>query len=178
MPPACLIVQAHSFSLCACTVFVCKYAVIVSVVTYLYTVDMWLLCIDNCWCKYMTTYCHIYDVSALPSGAWSVLALLPVYPQFLYLLNFCKKTEWWGVGMVSVWSEVQICISPSWCHCHLLSLAPVNPDCFTRMVLLFWHRLTRVVLEKRPLNDCDTKTCRAGRTDVSPTDGGMRPCWT
>jgi len=42
----------------------------------------------------------------------------------------CKKTEWWGAGMVSVWSEVHICILPSWCHCHSLSLAPVNPDWF------------------------------------------------
>jgi len=25
----------------------------------------------------------------------------------------CKKTEWWDAGVVSVWSEVQICISPS-----------------------------------------------------------------
>jgi len=30
----------------------------------------------------------------------------------------------------SVWGEVQICIWPSWCHSHSLSLAPVNPDCF------------------------------------------------
>jgi len=41
----------------------------------------------------------------------------------------CKKTEWWDVGMV-ICSEVQICISPSRCHCHSLSLAPVNPDWF------------------------------------------------
>ena len=27
-----------------------------------------------------------------------------------------------------VWREVQICIWPSICHCHSLSLAPVNPD--------------------------------------------------
>ena len=26
--------------------------------------------------------------------------------------------------------KVHICIWPSWCHCHLLSLAPVNPDWF------------------------------------------------
>jgi len=29
-----------------------------------------------------------------------------------------------------VWVKVQICIWPSWCHCHSLSLAPVNPDWF------------------------------------------------
>jgi len=41
----------------------------------------------------------------------------------------CKKTEWWDVGVV-VWDEVQVCIWPSRCHCHSLSLAPVNPDWF------------------------------------------------
>jgi len=36
----------------------------------------------------------------------------------------------WVVGCYRgcVWGEVQICIWPSWCHCHSLSLAPVNPD--------------------------------------------------
>ena len=41
----------------------------------------------------------------------------------------CKKTEWWDVGVV-VWVKVQTCIWPSRCHCHSLSLAPVNPDWF------------------------------------------------
>ena len=39
----------------------------------------------------------------------------------------------------SVWSEVQTCICPSWCHCHSLSLASVK----SRLVLPFWYRLTR-----------------------------------
>ena len=51
---------------------------------------------------------------------------------------------WWGAGVV-VWSEVQTCIWPSWCHCHSLSLASVK----SRLVLPFWYRLTRVVPEKR-----------------------------
>ena len=34
------------------------------------------------------------------------------------------------LAWLSVWSEVQICILPSWCHCHSRSLAPVNPDWF------------------------------------------------
>ena len=53
----------------------------------------------------------------------------------------------WGAGVV-VWSEVQTCIRPSWCHCHSLSLASVK----SRLVLPFWYRLTRLVPEKRPLN--------------------------
>jgi len=41
----------------------------------------------------------------------------------------------------SVWSEMQSCIWPSWCHCHSRSLASVK----SRLVLPFWYRLTRVV---------------------------------
>jgi len=55
-----------------------------------------------------------------------------------------EKPECWG----AVWSEVQTCIWPSWCHCHSLSLASVKP----RLVLPFWCRFTWVVSEKGPLN--------------------------
>jgi len=41
-----------------------------------------------------------------------------------------QKTECWDAGMVVFWVKVQICIWPIWCHCHLLSLAPVNRDWF------------------------------------------------
>ena len=54
------------------------------------------------------------------------------------------------LAWLSVWSEMQTCIWPSWCHCHLLSLAPVK----SRLVLPFWYRLTQVVPDKRPLNGC------------------------
>ena len=62
----------------------------------------------------------------------------------------CKKTEWWGAGVVSVWSKEQTCMWPSWCHCHSLSLASVK----SRLVLPFWYQHTQVVLEKGPLNGC------------------------
>ena len=48
---------------------------------------------------------------------------------------------------LSVWSKVQTCIWPSWCHCHSLSFASVK----SRFVLPFWYRLTWVVLDKGPL---------------------------
>jgi len=51
-------------------------------------------------------------------------------------------------GWLSVWSEVQTCIWPSWCHCHSLSLASVK----SRLVLHFWYRLTRVVPDKGSLS--------------------------
>ena len=38
----------------------------------------------------------------------------------------CKKLSGEVLAWLSVWSEVQTCIWPSWCHCHSLSLAPVK----------------------------------------------------
>jgi len=37
----------------------------------------------------------------------------------------CKKLSGGMLAWLSVWDEVNICIWPSWCHCHSLSLAPV-----------------------------------------------------
>jgi len=59
------------------------------------------------------------------------------------------KTEWWSAG-VFVWSEMQTCIWPSWCHCHSLSLDSVK----STLVLPFWYWLTLVVPVKGPLNVC------------------------
>ena len=64
---------------------------------------------------------------------------------YCYCLTVTGVLAW-----LSVWSEVQTCIWPSWCHCHSLSLAPVK----SRSVLPFWYWLTQVILEKRPLNGC------------------------
>ena len=62
----------------------------------------------------------------------------------------CKKLSGGVLAWLSVWSEVQTCIWPSGCHCHSLSLASVK----SRLVLPFWHRLTRVDQDKGPLNVC------------------------
>ena len=61
-----------------------------------------------------------------------------------------KKLSGRMLMQLSVWSKVQTCIWPSWCHCHSLSLASVK----SRLVQPFWYRLTWVVLEKGPLNGC------------------------
>jgi len=53
----------------------------------------------------------------------------------------CKKLSSGLVAWLFVWSDVQICTCPSWCHCHSLSLASVK----SRLVLPFWYQLTRVV---------------------------------
>ena len=61
-----------------------------------------------------------------------------------------KKVSGGVLAWLSVWSEVQTCIFPSWCHCHSLSLASVK----FRLVLPFWYWLTWVVPEKGPLDVC------------------------
>ena len=45
----------------------------------------------------------------------------------------CKKLSGWVLTWLSVWSKVQTCIWPSWCHCHSLSLASVK----SRLVFTF-----------------------------------------
>ena len=62
----------------------------------------------------------------------------------------CKKLTAGVLAWLSVWSEVQTCIRPSWCHYHSLFLASVK----SRLVLPFWYQLTRVVPEKGPLTVC------------------------
>ena len=34
------------------------------------------------------------------------------------------------LAWLSVWVKMQICIWPSWCYCHSLSVVPINPDLF------------------------------------------------
>ena len=69
----------------------------------------------------------------------------------------CKKLSGGVPAWLSVWSEVQTCIWPSWCHCRSLSLASVK----SRLVLPFWYLLTQVVLDKGPLNVCVCVCVRA-----------------
>ena len=56
-----------------------------------------------------------------------------------------KKLSGGVLAWLSVWSKVQTCICPSWCHCHSLCLASVK----SRLVLPFWYWLTRLVPKKR-----------------------------
>ena len=62
----------------------------------------------------------------------------------------CKKLSGAVLAWLSVWSEMQTCIWPSWCHCHSLPLASSK----SRLFLSFWYRLTWVVPEKEPFNGC------------------------
>jgi len=82
----------------------------------------------------------------------------------------CKKLSGRVLAWLSVWSEMQTCIWPSWGHWHSLSLAPVK----SRLVLPFWYRLTRVVPEKGPLNGCVCVRVCVTLLSFSLT---IRHCW-
>ena len=108
--------------------------------------SLWALFLPACYCPVSSTYFS----PIIPSlCAFSALTLLvgrqEGHPA-------CKKQSGGVLAWLSVWSEVQTCTWPSWCHCHSLFLAPVK----SRLVLPFWYRLTQVVLEKRPLNGCSS----------------------
>ena len=55
-----------------------------------------------------------------------------------------KNLKWWVLAWLSVRSEVQTCIWPSWCHCYSLSLASVksrlvyNGVCVCTVVSKHW----------------------------------------
>ena len=98
----------------------------------------------------------------------------------------CKKLSGGVLAWLSVWSEEQICIRPSWCYCHSLPLASVK----SRLVLPFWYRLTWVVPDKGPLNGCvcvwsktrsqwradqNTSTWTAACTDGQPKRDPVMP---
>jgi len=79
--------------------------------------------------------------------AFSALTLL-VRQQEGHLA--CKKTEWWGAGMV-------ICLERG-ADLHMAQLMPLplTVSCFSKIqvVLPFWYWLTRVVPDNGPLNVC------------------------
>jgi len=71
----------------------------------------------------------------------------------------------WVVGL-SVWSEVQSCTWPSWCHCHSLSLASVK----SRLVLPFWYYwLTRTLQLLQPFNGLFSRSTWVGRYQKGKT---------
>jgi len=98
---------------------------------------------------FILTLCK--PLSSLLRGSFSALTLLVGWQEGH---SACKKQSGGVLAWLYVWSEVQTCIWPSWCHCHSLSLAPVK----SRLVLPFWYRLTQVVLENRPLNGCSSSS--------------------
>ena len=59
----------------------------------------------------------------------------------------CKTLSGGVLAWLSVYSEVQTCIWPRWCHCHSLSLASVK----SKLVLPFWYQLTQYSPRQRAI---------------------------
>jgi len=70
-----------------------------------------------------------YMYNTYNSCAFSALTPLVGHPA-------CKKTEWWGAGMVICLERSADCIWPSWCHCvcvlQLVTAAPYRQQCLRR----------------------------------------------
>ena len=100
-------------------------------------------------CQHPTTQ-FFYIPDALPAA--QPTALKHWWQSLLQVLTTnCKKLSGGVLAWLSVWSEVQTCIWPSWCHCHSLCLASVK----SRLVLPFWYRLTQVVPERAVKRECE-----------------------
>ena len=79
-----------------------------------------ILCLQVWMCLAITNPCLKIQKS-LPSVLWCCWlgGTKGIWPVKNWIVGF------WHGSMSG-----QICIWPSWCHCHSLSLAPVNPDWF------------------------------------------------
>ena len=113
----------------------------------------WLIVGEKCWKERTSVQARevlqcnfnsLYTIIKLPSVLWHCWlggrkGIRPV-----------KKLSGGVLAWLSVWSEVQTCTRPSWCHCHSLSLASVK----STLVLPFWHWFTWVVPDKGPFNGC------------------------
>ena len=109
--------------------------------------------LNNC----LIVHCYIlFAFCPLPSVLWR--CWLGARKGILSVKNSGGVLVW-----SSVWSKVQTCIWPSWCHCHSLSLASVK----SRLVLPFWYWLIWVVQEKGPLNGCVCVCVLSDFSDIS-----------
>ena len=81
----------------------------------------------------------------ISANAYSALMLLVGHQEWH---SACKKLSGVMLAWLCVWVKVHICIWPSWCQCHSLSLAPVNP------VLFYFPGFWPTVLSVEPLVQC------------------------
>ena len=209
--PAPLIYAANCFSVClsvcpmaaaqkrficpGISITFCSSHCFLSVYHYLATVMLSKTYLLFCtqFCVHVSWVCELHFAF---STLQNLLQILLLYFSALTLLVgqkeghlACKKLS----GVVPVWfsvlSEVQACIWPSWCHCHSLSVASLQ----SRLVLLFCYRLTQVVLDKGPLNECVCiitiftllfslpsvlwRCWLGGRKGIRPVENRVVGCW-
>ena len=98
----------------------------------------------------------LYVLLLSPTSETMVVAVCLLFKYFFIMSVVVSVVSGGVLVWLSVWSEVQTCIWPSWCHCHSLSLASVK----SRLVLPFWYRLTRVVPDKGAVKRVRVCVCR------------------
>jgi len=109
-----------------------------------------LILLALCWWHY------VINIGKFKAIIFSVFSFGHVFSALTLLLGrqeghpACKKLRGEVLAWLSVCSELQTCIWPSWCHCYSQSLVLVK----SRLVLPSWYWLTRIVPEKGPLNGC------------------------
>ena len=117
--------------------------------------------------------CSAISINASPSPCQQThthALITPITPSVLWCrwlgdrkgIQPVKKLSGGVLKWLSVWSEVQTCVKPSWCHCHSLSLASVK----SRLLLPFWHWLTQVVWKRADKWVCVCVWCRLSREIV------------
>ena len=83
-------------------------------------------------------------------AVWNAFSALTLLVGWRKGIRPVKKTEWWGAGMV-------ICLERG-ADLHMAQQMPLplTVSCFSKIQigLPFWYWLTRVVLDKGPLNGC------------------------
>jgi len=106
---------------------------------------------------------YICALQSLQMQIHSLTYLLGAFSALMLLVGqqeghpACKKLSGGVLVLLSVWSEVQTCIWPSWCQ---------------------WYRLTWVVPDKGPLNACVCMTQRRWSRDWSLECRGHQRNWT
>ena len=101
--------------------------------------------------RHLLVVCHFNKMpnkSRIPQAKFSYFTSLLVGRQEGH--PACKKLSGGVLAWLSIWSEMQTCIWPSWCHCHSLSLASVK----SRLIFTFLVPAHLGSPGKGPLNGC------------------------
>jgi len=82
---------------------------------------------------------HMTNYSTLIETTWLPVAFSALTPLVGWQEGHpaCKNLSGGVLAWLSVWSEMQTCIWPSWCHCHSLLLISKIQIGFTFLVLAY-----------------------------------------
>ena len=114
------VLNAHKISLC------CHWVATCPLIVFLSAIDLFSASDSFSWFLALYKYVCIYVCLAL-SALTLLVGRQEWYPS-------CRKLSGGVLAWLSVWSEVQTCIWPSWCHCHSVSCCSKIQIGFTFLV--------------------------------------------